>query len=243
MAFFKMLLVGDSNNISSVLYTCDAIKPTAVTKPKVLAVQYIAKLEVPSLLSFFVTRGNYQSLYTAASSILTGLVIGLCYASFSSSSSSDEMSAVSSGIDVGDAMVELHNTNVLTSNSIYHHSTDLTILNKNFSQLPLGVIIKYTKLSRQVRKNLRGKQRYKAYLTLPQDIKIRGCVFRLYKLYALASSDTRNYESYANLHFVMSELYFNDLNYDMLYLQIQKLMLQSYVDNGSRAVVPSIVSG
>ena len=202
----------------------------SVTKPKVLILQYTSQIAIPQLLPFFISCGKLRTIYSAIPNLLTKLVLGLCYVNESCSTiPSTNSDAVS------------FNLPKFTSNAICHGATDLSVINTNFSKLTLGVVIKYTKLSRQVRKNLRGKQRYKAYLTLPQDIKVRGCVFRLYKLYALASSDTRNYESYADINFFLSELYFSGLDYEMLYLQIQKLMLQSYVENGGRAVVPTIL--
>lgn len=220
-----MLLMRTSDN-EALRDSAECFSSFVVVKPKTVATLYTLHTSTPQLLPFFITCGKYQTLHSMASVILRELVFGLCYVGHDTDFDSI---AVSDCRDVS-----------FINNVICYNATNINTLNKNFSSLRLGVIIKYTKLSRQVRKNLRGKQRYKAYLTLPQEAKIRGCVFRLYKLYALASSDTRPYESYANVTFFVSELFFNEFGYEMLYAQIQKLMLQSYVDSGSRAVVPVI---
>ena len=221
----KMLLMHTSDSVGLCAST-EYFSSFVVVKPKTVATLYDSYIATPQLLPFFIACGKHQTLHSTASVILRGLIFGLCYVGHDTDFDSIERS------DCRDFS--------FISNAIRYNATNLDTLNRNFSNLRLGVIIKYTKLSRQVRKNLRGKQRYKAYLTLPQDTKIRGCVFRLYKLYSLASSDTRPYESYSNVTLFLSELFFHEFGYEMVYAQIQKLMLQSYVDSGSRAVVPTI---
>lgn len=177
-----------------------------------------------NLQGFFIKHGNRNRLLPSFRQISLILFSGL----IENLTTSDSVSN-----PVVQNLSTTNNFRFLSSNHLYS-STALV-------NLKLGLVIKYTKLSKRVRKNLRGKQRYKAYLVLLNDKKTQGSIIRLYNLLSLTLSETRDYESYADLSLFYSELFFSQLSYDMMYTQIQKLMLQSYVENGGRAVVPNIL--
>lgn len=177
-----------------------------------------------NLQGFFIKHGNCNRLLPSFRQISLILFSGLIENLTTSDSTSNLVIQNSS---------TTNNFKFLASNHLY---ASTALIN-----LKLGLVIKYTKLSKRVRKNLRGKQRYKAYLVLLNDKKTQGSIIRLYNLLALTLSETRDYESYADLSLFYSELFFSQLSYDMMYTQIQKLMLQSYVENGGRAVVPNVL--
>lgn len=179
---------------------------------------------VLDLCGFFIRDGNKGRLLPSFQRISLTLFSGL----------------TDSVVKLSD-VVELSHIDTLVTNHFKFFVTNHTQTSKSLIGLRLGLVIKYTKLSKRIRKNLRGKQRYKAYLILLNDKKTQGSVIRLYNLLSLTLSETRDYESYADLSLFYSELFFSQLSYDMIYTQVQKLMLQSYVDNGGRAVVPNIL--
>ena len=73
-------------------------------------------------------------------------------------------------------------------NRLYEFDSALLADVENINSLLIGVTIKYTKLNKKVRKNLRGKQRYKAHLFLVNEKKSISVIYRLYKLFDMSEN-------------------------------------------------------
>lgn len=199
---------------------------TYLIRYKTLLANQKEQLNVITLRGFFIKKGNSDRLIPSFRKISTILFLGL----------TDQATVDLSDPKDSTALPPM-------TNQFKFYVTNHLQTNKALMELKLGLVIKYTKLSKRVRKNLRGKQRYKAYLVLLNDMKTQGNIIRLYRLLSLTLSETRDYERYSDLSLFYTELFFFKLSYDMIYTQVQKLMIQSYVDNGGRAVVPNVLEG
>jgi hypothetical protein len=111
---------------------------------------------------------------------------------------------------------ELHHLNVVTASGSY------------------GIIIKYTRVSRRVRKYSKGRLRYKANLTLLRPRCQFGVFWRLLGLCALASGSTGSLRFIGTHNLCLSTLGYVNPSMPSL-TTIQDKMLESYMASGKRA--------